>query len=81
MSESNQNVKKPGVGAWLYAILCAAAAIGSIVIAVTNILRTEILSCILFLGLSAPVFGIVSWLFGWVPIRDYRRSQKGANKE
>ena len=72
---TNQNVKKPGWGVWLYAIVCAAAAIGSVVIAVTNILRMEILSCFLFLGLSAPVFGFVSWMFGWVPIREYRKSK------
>ena len=74
-NENNQNVKKPGIGEWLYAILCAAAAIGSLVIAVTNILRGEIISCILFLGLSAPVFGFVSWMFGWVPILEYRRAK------
>lgn len=77
MSENgnNQNVKKPGIGEWLYAILCAAAAIGSLVIAATNILRGEIISFVLFLGLSAPVFGFVSWMFGWAPIFGYFRGK------
>lgn len=72
---NNQNVKKPGFGVWLYAILGAAAAIGSVVIAVTNIRRNEFLSCILFLGLSAPVFGFTSWAFGWTPIIDYYKGK------
>lgn len=72
---TNQNVQKPGVGVWMYAIICAAAAIGSVVISVTTILRAEYFSCVIFLAFCAPIFGFVSWQFGWKPIRAYKKAK------
>lgn len=75
-NETKNPQQKVGIGPWLFAILGAAAAIGSVVIAVTTILRLEIVSTLMFMGICAPVFGFTSFAFGWRVIREHRKAAK-----
>ena len=72
--EQNQSKEKLGISVWMYAIVCGLCSLGSVVIAVTTILRVEILSCIIFLLFCAPVFGFVSVQFGWKPIKNRKKA-------
>lgn len=78
-NETKNTQQKLGIVPWLFAILGAAAAIGSVVIAVTTILRLEIISFLMFMVICAPVFGFTSFAFGWRVIHDHKKAAK-ANK-
>lgn len=73
MENTNQ---KPGLGAWLYALLGTAALIGSLVIAVSSFIRLEIITGILYMAIPVPVFSLLAWAFGWKVIRTCRRARK-----